>query len=76
MGARTMRVSIDKKYCKGCEICIHVCPKDVFAMSNERQSFGSLIACAPAAENCVGCRLCEVMCPDGCINVEEEGIEK
>ncbi len=67
-----MNITIDKKYCKGCEICINACPKSVFAMSEERQSFGSLIPYASEKEKCIGCKLCEMMCPDGCINVERK----
>ena len=69
-----MNITIDKKYCKGCEICINACPKGVFAMSEERQSFGSLIPYAAEPEKCIGCKVCELMCPDGCINVEKEEI--
>jgi Ferredoxin len=67
-----MNISVDKAYCKGCSICIKACPKGVFAMSGERQSFGALIPYAAEQGKCVGCGICEIMCPDGCINVETE----
>lgn len=67
---KMMEISIDKTYCKGCGICIKACPKCVFAMSEERQSFGSLIPYPAQKEKCSGCKLCEMLCPDGCITVE------
>ena len=36
-----MIVNIDPKYCKGCNICISVCPKQVFAPSPKRNSYGT-----------------------------------
>lgn len=67
-----MNITIDKVYCKGCKICINVCPKGIFKLSNERQSYGMLLPYAAEKERCIGCKICELMCPDGCINVEEE----
>ncbi|HVI40190.1 MAG TPA: 4Fe-4S dicluster domain-containing protein [Anaerovoracaceae bacterium] len=67
-----MNITIDKTYCKGCEICINACPKGVFAMSDERHSAGTLIPYAKEISKCINCKLCEQMCPDGCINVEKE----
>ncbi len=67
-----MNISIDDNYCKGCEICINACPKDVFAISQKRNKYGTLIPCVAEKENCIACKLCEIMCPDGCINVETE----
>lgn len=67
-----MNISINKTYCKGCEICIGTCPKGVFVISEERQSQGTLLPYAAEKEKCIGCKLCEIMCPDGCINIEKE----
>lgn len=68
-----MNISIDKAYCKGCEICINACPKGVFALSDERHSYGTLLPYVAEEEKCIGCKICELMCPDGCINVDVEG---
>lgn len=62
---RIFTVEVNTAYCKGCEICVQVCPKDVLAM-NDR-----LKAQVIKITDCTGCLSCEIYCPDFAINVEE-----
>ena len=59
------KISIIKQFCKGCEICVNFCPKDVLCL--EAKTF-KVTACNP--DQCTGCRLCEWYCPDFAIFVE------
>lgn len=67
-------ISIDKKYCKGCNICLSVCPKKIFVPGKVRNQYGANLPGIVNQEDCVGCRMCERMCPDGAITVEKEGL--
>ncbi len=60
--------SIDQKWCKGCGICVHFCPKNVLELNRQ----GIVFAARP--EDCIACRLCELRCPDLAIQIitEEE----
>lgn len=62
---RLFQVAINPAYCKGCEICVQVCPKDVLAMSDRQK------ALVVKVEDCTGCLSCEIYCPDFAIDVEE-----
>ena len=65
------RVEIDEEVCKGCELCIEPCPKDVLAMSTKINSKGYFYAEAVHPENCIGCALCAISCPDVAIEVHK-----
>ena len=62
---RLFSVEINSKFCKGCEICVQVCPKDVLAMSERSK------AQVTKLQDCTGCLSCEIYCPDFAITVEE-----
>lgn len=62
---RVFTVTVNTKYCKGCEICVQVCPKNVLAMNDRAK------AMVVAIGDCTGCLNCEIYCPDFAINVEE-----
>jgi len=56
-------VEIDEAWCKGCDICVKLCPERCLALS-ERQA-----AMVTRPEACTGCRVCEWLCPDFAISV-------
>jgi len=62
---RRFSIAINTAYCKGCEICVQVCPKKVLALDDRQK------ARVRAAEQCIGCLNCEIYCPDFAIEVEE-----
>ena len=63
------RIEIDNDFCKGCHLCIAVCPQEVLKVSAERNAKGYLLPCAPRVEDCTGCLQCEMTCPDLAITV-------
>jgi len=67
-----MTVYINENLCKGCGICIEVCPKDVIIMSEEQNMKGYNLAKVANIDLCIHCKLCEISCPDLAIYVEKE----
>ena len=61
---------IDSERCKGCGLCVMVCPKDVLALSDKLNAKGYHTATQAHPENCVHCSLCCRMCPDVAITIE------
>lgn len=60
---RSYEVEIRPRWCKGCEICVRICPEFCLGMDG----LDKAVVVAPAA--CTGCRLCEWLCPDFAISV-------
>lgn len=67
------KITIDEACCKGCNICLTACPKNIFVKSRKRNKYGTSMPGIDHAEECVVCRMCERLCPDGAIDVEAEG---
>ena len=64
--AKKFKVGVNKAWCKGCSLCMGVCPKSVLEMSDRMKSFPS------HEENCIGCRQCENICPELAITIKED----
>jgi len=62
-------IEIDVLLCKGCEICIEMCPVDVFSQSDELSPKGYYLPKVESEDDCNYCRLCEKMCPEFAIHV-------
>ena len=69
------RISIEEELCKGCELCVHFCPKGHIAMSSRFNSRGYRVSefCLNDSSNgkseCTGCAICARICPDVAIKV-------
>ena len=62
------RIVIDAERCKGCGLCIAVCPKKSLARAGESNRNGYFPAQAGKGE-CTACTRCALVCPEGIIEV-------
>jgi len=65
-------IVIDDRYCKGCGICVHFCPRHALKISEEVNSRGYYTPCVVEGVECTNCRQCELYCPDFAIFVAED----
>lgn len=65
------RITVDEQRCKGCGLCINVCPKKILKLSEDKLNDKgySFMVCFNMDE-CIGCARCAMMCPDIAIEVE------
>ncbi len=68
-------IKIDKKYCKGCELCVQACPMQIISMSKEINVKGYFFAQLVEPTKCIGCQLCAITCPDVAIDVLTHGTQ-
>lgn len=73
--ARKAKVTIDRNRCKGCELCVRFCPKQVLVMSREINDKGYFFAQVANQEACIACRFCGFICPDTAIEIALEDVE-
>lgn len=60
---------IDENRCKGCGLCITVCPKNVLEISPQVNDMGYFPAYQARAEDCIHCTMCCIICPDVAITI-------
>jgi 2-oxoglutarate ferredoxin oxidoreductase subunit delta len=65
------RIIVDERYCKGCALCVSVCPTKCIGLDPDTLTDkGYHPAMLTEPEACTGCASCAVMCPDVAITVE------
>ncbi len=60
-----VRVNIIPRFCKGCEICVRLCPTQVLGMEMFKAKVVNI-------DKCTICMACEIRCPDFAISVEKK----
>lgn len=64
------KVIIDELICKGCELCVSVCPKNVLKLSETKINPSGYNPAESVNDDCIACQSCAKMCPDCAITVE------
>jgi len=62
------KIVIDTERCKGCGLCITVCPKNNIVISKESNKNGYFPAEATNT-GCTACSGCAIVCPEGIIEI-------
>lgn len=63
------KIKINKNKCKGCLLCVSVCPKGLIAKAQEFNAQGVNAVEHKEGSECTGCAMCAIICPDCCIEV-------
>ena len=66
------KVTFQVDGCKGCGLCVRLCPKNIVALSKTKlNSKGYHPAEVTDIEACVACASCARTCPDTAIEIEK-----
>lgn len=71
------KIVIDQERCKGCDLCIEVCPHKLIMGADFLNSKGYRPAVYKDGASCPGkgCMLCYLVCPDVAIEIFKEAKE-
>ncbi len=65
------KIIIDTERCKGCGLCVIVCPKNSIVISRHSNKNGYFPAQVNNI-NCTGCAMCAIICPEAIIEVHRD----
>ncbi|HKZ43696.1 MAG TPA: 4Fe-4S dicluster domain-containing protein [Anaerolineales bacterium] len=65
-------IEVNDMYCKGCELCISVCPQEVLKLNMEHLTPKGFHPAYLYKDGCTGCAICSIICPDAAITVYRE----
>lgn len=60
-----VKISIIPRFCKGCEICVKLCPTQVLGME-------MFLVKVVDIDKCNACMACELRCPDFAIFIDKK----
>ena len=62
-------IVIEEDYCKGCELCVSVCPKDIIILAERLTARGYRPAVVTDGQACTAYAFCARVCPEAAIEV-------
>ena len=67
------KVILQENACKGCGLCVGVCPKKILRLDTGRvNNKGYNPAVCDDQDKCISCAFCAMICPDLVISVYKE----
>ncbi len=60
---------INSEVCKGCGLCVDVCPKNVLEITDKVNIKGHFPVVQARPEDCIHCSICCIVCPDVAITI-------
>jgi len=67
------KVIFDENLCKGCELCVWICPKKILEQVKDRVNHrGYNPITVKNIDDCIACGMCAIICPDSVIKVERD----
>jgi 2-oxoglutarate ferredoxin oxidoreductase subunit delta len=71
-------IEIIEDRCKGCEMCVDACPRDliIFPMKKLNKAGYFIAQFNDPEEKCPACKMCAVACPDCAIVVYKRASDK
>lgn len=67
----TGKIIINTERCKGCGLCVQVCPRASIAISKRSNKSGYFPAEVKNSD-CTGCTACAIICPETIIEVHRD----
>ncbi len=71
MARKAKEIVVNPRLCKGCHICIAVCPHSVLKQTERVDNRGFFLPEVENLDACTVCHRCEMHCPDFAIKVIE-----
>ena len=65
------KIIIDIEQCKGCGLCIAVCPKKCIVISKHSNKSG-YFPVETSNSDCTGCAMCAIICPEVVLEVSRD----
>jgi len=66
-------ITFDEENCKGCGLCVPVCPKKIIALDKEKINKKGYNPAGVKDKNlCISCGQCALICPDVVIRIEND----
>ena len=66
-----MFLTFERDRCKGCELCVSVCPKHILALDSGTNAKGYRPVMCTDLDSCIGCASCARICPDSIITIKK-----
>jgi len=65
-------IEVSEIYCKGCELCVSVCPQHVISIDINALTPKGYHPAILKSEGCTGCAICALICPEAALTVYRE----
>ena len=65
------KITINPQRCKGCLLCVGVCPKGCIVLADTINDRG-IQPVRYRGDGCIACGRCAIICPDCCIEVYKD----